>query len=49
MALVVSRRPHIVQAWVRSQVNPCEICSTRMELGQVFFEQFGFPVNIIPP
>lgn len=48
MAQAVSRRSFTVEAWVRSQASPCEICGRHSGTGTGFFRVFSFPpVSII--
>jgi hypothetical protein len=49
MAQAVSRRPLTAEAWVRSQVSPCEICGGQSDTGTGFSPSCRFsPVNFIP-
>jgi hypothetical protein len=50
MAQVVSRRPIMAEARVRTRVNPCGICGGQSGIGPGFSPSSSVsPVNIIPP
>jgi hypothetical protein len=48
MAQVVSRRPLTAEAWVRAQVDPCEICGGQIGTGAGFSPSFFFRCHIPP-